>query len=257
MLSRVNIRLDYETVRFLSALEALRHLGCQRYFRQRGAHIWRIMHHLVHNWLHLQLARAVLIPDVYRVYGADHRDRNVDCLECRRKRYSRLARLSGRFLARYWAYIQARCACERRHPPRVFCLRCLRLRVSHETLCHTYASSIWQHSWSITVTLYVKSRLGIKWKPYHYSFYSSAHLWMLTAIRSYVLAGWSRIPRAVGKLYRINSWQATWETLREGACLPAFPWIILPNCSTILINREGRQIVVDRAWRTVTKAINA
>jgi len=86
MLSRVNIRLDYETVRFLSALEALRHLGCQRYFRQRGAHIWRIMHHLVHNWLHLQLARAALIPDVYRVYGADYRDRNVDCLECRRKR---------------------------------------------------------------------------------------------------------------------------------------------------------------------------
>ena len=50
------------------------------------------MHHLVHNWLHLQLARAALIPEVYRVYGADRRDRNVDCLDnAGENAYSRLA----------------------------------------------------------------------------------------------------------------------------------------------------------------------
>lgn len=259
MLSRVNIRLDYETVRFLSALEALRHLRCQQYFRQRGAHIWRIMHHRVHNWLHLQLARAALIPDVYRVYGADCRDRNVDCLDnAGENAYSRLAII--RTFSREILGVRTSAAC---------------MWATTSAACMLSSSLPTCTSFAWNLTPYVREqhptafmvnygnvicqvpRPRIKWKPYHYSFYSSAHLWMLTAVCSYVLVGWSRIPRAVGKRYRINRRQATWETLREGTCLPAFLWIILPNCCAILINRKRRQIVAVLDERSLRIAINA
>lgn len=47
------------------------------------------------------------------------------------------------------------------------------------------------------------------------------------------------------------------KLFREGACLPAFPRIVRPNCRAILINREGRQIVAVFDERSLRIAIIA
>jgi len=230
------------TVRFLSALGALRHSRCQRYFRQRGARIWRIMHRRIHNWLHLRPARMALMPDVYHVYGADRRDRNVDCLDnAGENANSRLAIIGtfSREILGVHASITA-CVWATTSAARM-------LSSSVSTCIRVFAWNLTSYVREQHPTAFVanygnitrrESRLGIKWKPCHYSFYNSAHLPMLTALCSYVLTGWSHVSRAVGKLYKINRCQTSRKTFREDA----FRESIHP-CRAILINREGRHIV--------------
>jgi len=78
MLLRMNIRLDYDDE---ISLDSWSSPAVEMSAVLPSARTWRIMHRRVHSWLHLWPVRAALMLDVYRVYGADRRDRNFDCLD--------------------------------------------------------------------------------------------------------------------------------------------------------------------------------
>lgn len=217
------------TVRFLSALGARRHSRCQRYFRQRGAR----MHRRVHSRLHLRPARAALMPDVYRVYGADRRDRNVDCLDnAGRKRVLSTSHYRDVFSRDIGRTCGAHVSDNIRRAYVVF-LRVsawnltLYVREVHPTAPVANYGNITRRvptgNWMKTLSLFF------------------LQLGPLANAKPSLLARWSHVSREpLENFIKLNAGRLPGEL---SAKVPAFPGIIRPNCRAILINREGRQLV--------------